>query len=260
MNRELINTPGMQVLRPGAIALYLDQQPKDISRGFVFGSDSTSCDVLLANAKNTGISANHLSIRIDWVSRDPIIICLSGNKLRLRVTDSRTDSILSKNARQKLSSGTTASVRVCEDLHMVLCNPTRGNLQAAYDQNLQDYFLKFKNAVPELANISLGDEEVTPLILNNCEGLGGRLYYVIMKIETGDRSYDDMVLVYEAKCKPMPDAVVMTPDVAGDNIEQPRYSSYDNGRQSETLLNGSMNTVQWADSLRTRRHRRMAWE
>lgn len=73
MNRESTDDHKIQSLKSASIGLYFNQQPKDITRGFVFGSDPRSCDVLLANTKGTGISANHFSISIDWASRIPII-------------------------------------------------------------------------------------------------------------------------------------------------------------------------------------------
>lgn len=235
INQELTNSRKIQVLKPDAIALYLNQQPKDISEGFVFGTNPRSCDVLLANTQGTGISANHFSIRIDWVSRDPIVTCLSGSGLHTRVLGSKTDRILSKNEWLNLIPGTTTSVRVVEGLRVLLFSPTREGLQ--YNRNLQGYFLEFKKAVPELANISLGDKEVTPLILHRCPGVKGREYYTTRRIDTGDLYFDTKVFLYEAKCKPTPDATGRTPEVHS-------YSSRDKGKQSAALQISSMYDMQ----------------
>ena len=43
-------------------------------------------------------------------------------------------------------------------------HPERGDLRAACHQILHDRFRKFKDAVPELVNVSLFGPEVTPLI------------------------------------------------------------------------------------------------
>ena len=200
----------MWSLKPRSIALYLNQQPKDITKGFVFGSDPRSCDFLLANTKGTGISANHFSVSIDLVSRDPIITCLSSNSLQVKVIGKRISTTFSKNEWQRLSSGTITNVHVTQRLGVTLSNPTRGSLQAAYSQNLHSYFLELKNAVPELANISLLDGEVTPLIVYRCPSLNGREYYTIRKFGTGDPEYDSRVFLYDAKCKSTPDAFCMT--------------------------------------------------
>lgn len=181
--------------------MYLDQPPKDITKGFVFGSEQRTCDVLLADNKETGISGNHFSIHIDWVSRDPRITCLSGNSLRAKVTTSRTSTILTKNTWQRLESGTTVDIVVTADLGVSLSVPNREDLQAAYDGILEDYFTVFKNAVPELANISLRETDATPFILDRCPGLTGKEYYTTGKFETGDRDYDTKVFLYRANRK-----------------------------------------------------------
>ena len=93
------------------------------------------------------------------------------------------------------------------DLDVALVNPTRGNLQAAYDRNLQNYFLEYRNAVPELANISLDDDEITPLILVRGTGLKGTEYFATKKIVTGHVAYDSKVFLYNVKGKPTPDAL-----------------------------------------------------
>lgn len=232
MNRELTNASEMQTVEHGDIALYLNQQPNDITKGFMFGSDPRSCDVLLANTKDTGISANHFSIHIDWVSRDPMITCLSGNKLQVKVTDTRTTQYLAKKEWRNMRPGTTTNVHVTNALGVSLFNPVRGNLQAAYNRNLQDYFLEFKHSVPELANISLRDEEVTPLILDRCAGLEGKEYYTTGRIETGDPIHDTKVFLYDAKFKPTPDALATTQEVAVINNKEPNHFLDAKGKQS----------------------------
>lgn len=173
----------------------------------MFGSDSRSCDVLLATTKGSGVSANHFSINIDWVSRDPIITCLSPNALRVKVVGTKTATTLSKNKWERLRSDTTTEVGIIGNLGVALINPTRGSQQAAYDRNLQDYFLEYKNAVPELANISLAEDEITPLILTRGAGLEGKKYISTKKILTGQVDYDSNVLIYNVIFKPTPDAL-----------------------------------------------------
>ena len=235
ISQNLTDSGESQSLRSGSIALHLNQRPKDITKGFVFGSDPRSCDVLLANNKDTGISANHFSIHIDWVTRDPIIKCLSGHGLLVRINGTRTASNLSKNVWQRSKSGTTMNVHINQRLRLVLSSPTRGDQQAAYDRCLNDYFLEYKNAVPELANISLHDLEVTPLILPRCPGLDGREYCTTGRIKTGDFDYDTKVFLYDAKCRPTPNAVVTPQEVAVNNTEQPNYSSHDMGKPPAAL-------------------------
>ena len=148
-----------------------NQHPKDITRGFIFGSDPKTCDVLLATTKDTGISANHFSITVDWAHRIPVITCLSGNGFQTKVVGGTAIKTLPKNKWQRLVHDTITNVYVQEGLGLRLLNPARWDVQEAYDLNLQNYFLEYKNAVPELANISLQDAEITPLVVYRCPGL-----------------------------------------------------------------------------------------
>ena len=59
------------------LALSFNPGPKDLAKGFVFGSDPQTCDVLLARDKTSGISGNHFSINVDWSSGNPVIKCLT---------------------------------------------------------------------------------------------------------------------------------------------------------------------------------------
>lgn len=228
--RSVTNTRRLQALTSDTIALYLNQKPKDITRGFVFGSDPISCDVLVASTKDTGISAKHFSIHIDWDSRDPMITCLSGNPISIRTIGAETSRTLLKNKWQRLKPGSTTNVRVTQSLGVKLFSPNRRNQQAAYNRNLQDYILDFKNAVPELADISLRDTEVTPLIIHRCPGLKGKEYYTTGRIETGDQDYDSKVLLYNASCKPLPYAPVTIQGSAGFDLGQSKHFSYASGK------------------------------
>lgn len=134
-----------------------------------------------------------------------MITCLSSNDISVKIVGMNLPRMLSKKMSQTSKSGTTMSIYIIGNMGALLRNPDRGNLQAAYDRNLQDYFLEYKNAVPVLANISLRDEEVTPLILDRCAGLDGTEYYSTEKIETGDVDYESKVFVYKAKAKPTRD-------------------------------------------------------
>lgn len=74
-----------QVFDPDALvdvhlALSLGPGPKDVSKGFVFGSDPETCDVLLAGDKHSGISGNHFSINVDWQTGNPLITSLTPNE------------------------------------------------------------------------------------------------------------------------------------------------------------------------------------
>ena len=242
--------------------MYFNQHPKDITKGFIFGSDPKTCDVLLAKTKDTGISANHFSITIDWVSGIPIIACLSGNGLQTNVvgTRAKANAILHKNEWQLLRSDTFTNVHVHEGLGLQLSNPTRGELQDAYDHNVRDYFLEYKNAVPELANISIQDAEITPLVVHRCPGLEGKEYYTTGKILTGDPIYDSKVFLYNAKYKLTPENLVATQQREGGNHRQTPEGKrlgaisrtlFEAG--NELILAGYEDTRDWLDSSKSNR-------
>ncbi len=139
-----------------------------------------------------------------------MITSLSNNDIRVKAIGARAGQVLPKQNWQKLGSGTTWNVHIRDNLSVIMFSPDRKDLQAAYERNLQRYFLEYKNAVPELANISLRDDEVTPLILERCAGLEGKEYYSTKRVETGDVDYDSKVLLYLAKCKPTLDMIQRT--------------------------------------------------
>ena len=243
-----------------SIGLSFDQHPRDITRGFVFGSDPKTCDVLLAKTKDTGISANQFSITIDWAYRIPIVTCLSGNGLKIRVVGRSANEFLPKNEWQRLISGTVTNVHVQAGLTLRLLNPTRGDLQDAYDLSLQNYFLEYKNAVPELANISLQDAEITPLVVYRSRGLEGRQYYTTEHFLTGDPEYDSRVFLYNAKYRAAPDTLVATRQGEGGNntqspdgkqsgaIQRPPYEA-----ENELICAGYEDTRDWLDNSKSNR-------
>ena len=226
----------VQSIESSSIILYLHQPPKDITKGFVFGSDSRSCDVLLANTNTSGISANHFSIRIDWVSQNSMIVCLSSHGLGVKVYGSSSSTTLIQSKWQILETSTTTQLHVTGYLDVIISVPDRGNLQGYYERNLSEYFQAYKNAVPDLANISLDDKEVTPLILIRNAGLEGREYYPTMRIETGDCSRDAEVILYDEKCRPTPDASKKTQGLARIIDTGPRASSSTNGERPAELV------------------------
>ena len=238
----------VQALRSSSIILYLHQPPKDITKGFVFGSDPRSCDVLLANTNTSGISANHFSIRIDWVSRDAMVVCLSSNGLRVKPVGNRPFTTLTQTRWQELKTNTTTHFHITGYLDVHVAVPDRGNSKADYERNLSEYFLAFKNAMPELANISLDDKEVTPLIMIRSAGLEGREYYPTMRIETGDFNRDAKVILYDAKCRPTLDALEKTEVQAGAIDTGLKASSSVNGEQPAVLYMPLIENVIKADS------------
>ena len=151
-----------------------------------------------------------------------MVVCLASKGLRVKPAGSSYFITLPQSKWRILETSTTTRFHLTGYLDVHISIPDRGNLKAEYERNLSEYFLAYKNAVPDLANISLDDKEVTPLILIRNAGLEGREYYPTMRIETGDFPRDAEVILYDAKCRPAPDASKKTQGQAGTtNGERP---------------------------------------
>ena len=161
------------------LALSFDPGPKDLSKGYVFGSDPPTCDVLLAKDKTSGISGNHFSINVDWDSGNPIIMSLtSDEKTGIRVF-SDLDHIWKlhlKGANVVMGPGTTTHLEITHRMKLVIHNPHRESRNYQYNKDLQDYLKKCKNAVPDMSHMRLYDPEQTPLMISRTRGLTGREY------------------------------------------------------------------------------------
>ena len=167
------------VLAKAYLALSLDPGPKDFSKGFVFGSDPQTCDVLLAKDKTSGFSGNHFSINVDWDSGNPIITCLTlDENTGIRIF-SELDSVWRLYRRAEcevIEPGTTTHLETSHRMKLVIHNPHRDSKNYQYNKNLQDYLKRCKDAVPNMNRIRLYDPEQTPLMINRTRGLTGREY------------------------------------------------------------------------------------
>ena len=168
-----------------------------------------------------------------------MIVCLSSHALGVKAVGSSSFTTLVQSKWQILKTSTTTRFHVTGYLDVHISVPDRGNLKAEYERNLNEYFLAYKNAVPELANISLDDKEVTPLILIRSPGLEGREYYPTMRIETGDLYCDAEVILYDAKCRPKPDALKKTQELAGTIDTGLNSSSNTNGERPAELVHAT---------------------
>ena len=174
------------------LALSFDPGPKDLSKGFVFGSDPQTCDVLLAKDKTSGVSGNHFSINVDWHSANPIITCLTlDEKTGIRIF-SESDCVwkLYLGAEcEVIKPDTTTHLEITHRMKMVIHNPHRDSKNYRYNKNLQDYLTRCQNAYPNMSHIRLYDPEQTPLMISRTRGLTGREY-----VTTTSTVGDDVVL------------------------------------------------------------------
>ena len=159
------------------LALKFMPGPKNLSKGFVYGSDPNTCDVLLAKDKTSGISGNHFSINVDWCTQCPIITCLAPN-------DGAGISILSGNVwssklqleSQVVEYGTAVTIRIFKNMGFVIHAPPLDTREPTYRQNLMEHFERCRDAIPDMTHLRLGAAELTPLLVNDSRGLTGAEY------------------------------------------------------------------------------------
>ena len=176
------------------LAFSFDNRPKDISKGFVFGSDPETCDVLLARDKVGGISGNHFSISVDWGTGNPLITCLTPNEYTgIRIKSGSLTSLCFRHGWKVLNPGTKLTIEVSDDMQLVVHTPLREDREPAYSNHLRDYFKKYQDAVPEMSHLKLYDPEPTPLLVSRGRGLIGMEYFTISTVVR------DKVVLCEAK-------------------------------------------------------------
>lgn len=182
--------------------LNLSLRPKNLMKGYVFGSDPNTCDVLIEKSRTTGISGNHFSIQIDWTFGNAKIACFSGNNIKLK--EERTRRFirnLSRNDSEVIVPGLTLLVEVTDRFNLSISCPNRGSSQQAYDKNLREYHQRYLDAVPRQRNISLDQPDMTPFALGRCVGLNGGEYYTTQRLTTGDTDYDLRVYLFSANAR-----------------------------------------------------------
>ena len=179
------------------LALGLNESPRDISKGFIFGSDPETCDILLAENIYSGISGNHFSIGVDWHTGNPLITCLTPNdgSPGIRIKSGSNFSLFLQDEWKVLDPGETAIIMISDSMKMLVHSPGVDARESVYRSNLGDYFHEYQAAVPEMAHLELFDSDPTPLLVHRGRGLTG-LEYV-----TTTRSVSEKVVSCEAKTR-----------------------------------------------------------
>ena len=171
------------------LALSFDPGPKDLSKGFVFGSDPQTCDVLLAKDKTSGVSGSHFSINVDWRSGNPLITCLTldeGAGIRIFSELDCVWKLYLRAACEVIEPGATTHLEISHRMKLRIHNPGRDSNNSRYNKNLQDYLKRCQIAVPNMSHMKLYDPEQTPLMISRTRGLTGREYVTTTSI-VGDK-------------------------------------------------------------------------
>lgn len=168
---------------PIHLALSFNSSPKDVSKGFVFGSDPETCDILLGMDHYTGISGHHFSIGVDWATGNPLITCLTPNEggTGIRIKSGSLWKLYLCNEWKVLDPGSTATIKIFEDMQFVVYSPDRSR-DPIYRDNLQRYFEDCQDAAPKMTNLKLYESEPTPLLVTRGRGLTGMEYFTTSTI------------------------------------------------------------------------------
>ena len=185
-------------LSTGKVCLTLSFKPgpKDLSKGFVFGSDPQTCDVLLARDKTSGISGNHFSINVDWHTGNPLIACLTpddGTGINILASPDSFWQLYLKGDCEELEYGAIKNLGIAQRMKIAIHNPRRDRYMSEYNRNLQSYFKTCQNAVPNMSHMRLYDPERTPLMISRTRGLTQRQYV------TTNSTVGDKVVLCEVK-------------------------------------------------------------
>ena len=169
------------------LALSFDQNPKDLSKGFVFGSDPETCDVLLASNKFSGVTGNHFSIHVDWQTGNSLITCLTpDDAIGMQIKSGKLWRSYLQNAWVVVEPGTMVNIIIFEDTKLVILNPRREDQGFAYGQNVERYFRECQHSVPAMTNLRLYDPEPTSLLISRGRGLSQTEYFPI-SISVGEK-------------------------------------------------------------------------
>jgi hypothetical protein len=141
------------------LRLTFDRRPKNIAKGFVFGSDSKRCDVLLGNKRN-GISGEHFYITFDTQGRLMLIDTSSGGtavSYNGQAADQRRKNfrwILFPNWEIKVRVKRKAFIFELELASHETCKPI-------YDDNIRAYLQESQSALPEVSMLDFRCQEST---------------------------------------------------------------------------------------------------
>ena len=203
--------------------LHLTLVPKDLLKGFVFGTDEKTCDIVLGRSRSSGISGNHFSVQIDWDSGNPVISCLTGTGIRLKKEDTEQQMrTLSRDDTQIIPPGSTFLVEIIDAFELMVSCPNRGDLQSTYKDKLKEYYGRYKYAVPDMGNVTLSQTDLTPFISRHYAGMNGGMYGTIHRMTTGDAEYDSKVFLYNTQRIPAATENERTTEPGSEPIPPPR--------------------------------------
>ena len=196
-------TPGPeQEYRPSQLVLRLDYRPKDIAKGFVFGTNPQHCDVELSsmigkgrNSQRNKIGGQHFQITFD-----------DQNRLILNDT-SYWGTAVSYNGQARkerrnqpftwilFPDGWKIQIHVLKDAFIFeLKLATHKGCQAEYEANLQSYMADKQTALPPIENIGFGGYESTARPSQSLTPRKGSIYIWKQELGTGSCGRVDLLI------------------------------------------------------------------
>ena len=159
------------------LALGFNPGPRNLSKGFVFGSDPETCDVLLTKDKTSGVSGNHFSINVDWSTLQPLITCLTPNDgAGIRILSDNVWSLKLQAESEMIEQGTAITIRIFDSMDFVVHCPHRNSWEVKeYSHNVVKYVRRCQDADLEMARLRLSFDP-TPVFVSLSQGLTGMGY------------------------------------------------------------------------------------
>ncbi|OJD21527.1 hypothetical protein ACJ73_07135 [Blastomyces percursus] len=131
---------------PFVLSLLDDDKPINPHRGFVFGSDENSCDVLLTKDSSHGVSGVHFRLSLNWDSG--ALLIWDESSLGTRVQSTATNSkITFKKQSHPIVSGDKISAGL---VIFTITTPDRAGNQLIFSQNMRKYYDQWIKEIPSI--------------------------------------------------------------------------------------------------------------
>ena len=149
------------------LLLRFDPEPKNWTRGFVFGTDDEKCDVQLADNGAYHISRQHFYIDFNWDSGFLRLNNNSQNGTGIRAPSVKASYQMlkrNKNNMHMLHPAEQTKVYVGA-LEFELSFPDRGKHQREYERNWEIFRGNHRKAVPMINGLDIQSKEITPYMV-----------------------------------------------------------------------------------------------
>ena len=137
--------------------LYLtfSEKPFDPLKGFVFGSDEDTCDILLSEGQGRdGISRRHFSIHFQWETRGLLLTDLSSTGTT--VSSCFAGLVILEKKQIPILSGDHVQAGLAR---FRIAIPSENGRRAQYFESIEQFHRDCQNAVPHLNGLAVGPRD-----------------------------------------------------------------------------------------------------